>query len=371
MGGFGFQILKVDGKARRGRLSTSRGVVETPAFMPVGTAGSVKAVTPEELRECGADIVLCNTYHLYLRPGHEVVGGLGGLHRFMHWDGPILTDSGGFQAFSMAELRQLDDRGVTFRSHLDGSMHLLTPLKSMEIQTALGSDIVMVLDECPALPAPRDAVAEAVDRTTRWARECREGYRGSGVVFGIVQGGTWPELRERSARQLVELDFPGYAVGGTNVGEPREEIARIASLTAEMLPADRPRYLMGIGRPEDLVGAVAAGLDMFDCVMPTRNARNGTLFTSRGKINIKQHRYLSDPRPVEEGCRCPACHHYSRAYLRHLFLAKEILGSRLNTLHNLTYYLGLMAQMRDAIAAGGFEEFLETFRATRSVEEAS
>lgn len=339
--------------------------------MPVGTAGSVKAVTPEELRECGADIVLCNTYHLYLRPGHEVVGGLGGLHRFMHWDGPILTDSGGFQAFSMAELRKLDDRGVTFRSHLDGSMHLLTPLKSMEIQAALGSDIVMVLDECPALPAPREAVAEAVDRTTRWARECREGYRGSGVVFGIVQGGTWPDLRERSARQLVELDFPGYAVGGTNVGEPREEIARVASLTAEMLPADRPRYLMGIGRPEDLVDAVASGLDMFDCVMPTRNARNGTLFTSRGKINIKQHRYLDDPRPVEEGCRCPACRHYSRAYLRHLFLAKEILGSRLNTLHNLTYYLGLMAQMRDAIEAGGFEDFLEMFRSTRSVKEAS
>jgi queuine tRNA-ribosyltransferase len=289
----------------------------------------------------------------------------------MNWDGPILTDSGGFQAFSMAELRKLDDQGVTFRSHLDGSTHLLTPAKSMEIQAALGSDIAMVLDECPALPAPRESVAEAVERTTRWARECRERYRGPGVVFGIVQGGTWPDLRERSARQLLELDFPGYAVGGTNVGEPREEIARVAALTAAMLPEDRPRYLMGIGRPEDLVDAVAAGLDMFDCVMPTRNARNGTLFTSWGRINIKQNRYRDDGRPVEEGCRCPACRHYSRAYLRHLFLSREILGSRLNTVHNLTYYLDLMARMRDAIETGGFAAFRDRFLAARTEQEAS
>jgi queuine tRNA-ribosyltransferase len=370
MGGFGFRILGVDGGARRGRLTTARGEVDTPAFMPVGTAGTVKGVTPEELRACGADIVLCNTYHLYLRPGHDVVARLGGLHRFMHWDGPILTDSGGFQAFSMAELRELDDRGVTFRSHLDGSEHRLTPAKSMEIQAALGSDVAMVLDECPALPAPREAVAKAVDRTTRWARECRERYRGRGAVFAIVQGGIWPDLREKSASQLVELDFPGYAVGGTNVGEPREEITRIAGLTARMLPEDRPRYLMGIGRPEDLVEAVAVGLDMFDCVMPTRNARNGTLFTARGRINIKQHRYLDDPRPVDETCRCPACRHYSRAYLRHLFLSREILGSRLNTLHNLTYYLDLLSRLRDAIAEDRFETFRREFHAART-EEAS
>jgi queuine tRNA-ribosyltransferase len=371
MSGLSFEVLSQDGRARRGRVVLSRGAIETPAFMPVGTAGTVKGVTPEELRECGAQIVLGNTYHLYLRPGHEVVRTLGGLHRFMHWDGPILTDSGGFQAFSMASLRQLDDRGVQFRSHLDGSTHLLTPSTSMEIQAALGSDIVMVLDECPALPAGRLAVEEAVERTAKWARQSRDAYRGDGAVFGIVQGGTYPDLRERSVAQLLELDFPGYAVGGTSVGEPREQVAEMASCTAELLPADRPRYLMGVGRPEDLVNAVAAGLDMFDCVLPTRNARNGTLFTRHGKINIKQRRYLDDPAPVEDGCPCAACRHYSRAYLRHLFVAKEILGSRLNTLHNLTYYLGLMARMRQAIDEQRFDTFLGAFAQERDGEDAA
>jgi queuine tRNA-ribosyltransferase len=371
MSGLEFRILATEGRARSGLLRLSRGEVATPAFMPVGTAGTVKGVTPEELRECGAQMVLGNTYHLYLRPGHEVVRRLGGLHRFMHWDGPILSDSGGFQAFSMASLRQLDDRGVSFRSHLDGSMHLLTPAGSMEIQAALGTDIAMVLDECPALPATREAVAEAVERTTLWARCCRDAYRGDGHVFGIVQGGNYPDLRARSASQLLDLDFPGYAVGGTHVGEPREEVTAIAALTAELLPRDRPRYLMGIGRPEDLVEAVAAGLDMFDCVLPTRNARNGTLFTTRGKINIKQQRYLEDPAPVEDGCPCPACRNYSRAYLRHLFHAKEILGARLNTLHNLTYYAGLMARMRRAITERRFERFRTEFEVERSGEEAT
>jgi len=365
--GFAFHVRAQDGKARLGRMRTPHGEVVTPAFMPVGTAGAVKAVTPEELRRCGAQLVLCNTYHLYLRPGHEVVRELGGLHRFMHWDGPILTDSGGYQVFSMASLRELDDGGVRFRSHLDGSVHLLTPEKSMEIQAALGSDMAMVLDECPALPATRHVVAEAVRRTTLWAERCRESYRGPGVVFGIVQGGNYPDLRERSARELVDLGFPGYAVGGVSVGETAGEMMQAAARTADHLPEDRPRYLMGVGRPQDLVQAVASGMDLFDCVMPTRNARNGTLFTSCGKINIKQQRYLKDSRPLDENCYCEVCRHYSRAYLRHLFLSREILASRFNTIHNLTYYLGLMARMRESIAQGRFATFLGGFQ-TEEVE---
>jgi len=351
-----FSVDARDGLARCGRLELARGVVRTPAFMPVGTAGTVKGVTPEELRACGADIVLSNTYHLYLRPGHDLIAQLGGLHRFMQWDGPILTDSGGFQVFSLSGLRRIDDEGATFKSHIDGSIHTLTPEKSMEIQAALGSDIAMVFDECPSEPAGPEQIERAVVRTTAWARRSQEAYRGDGVLFGIVQGGTHRELRERSAQELLELDFPGYAIGGVCVGEPLEVIPETVAITAGLLPQDRPRYLMGVGRPQDLVTAVAAGVDMFDCVMPTRNARNGTLFTSSGKVNIKQQRYRDDPRPLDERCPCETCARYSRAYLRHLFVSREILGARLNTLHNLTHYLQLMQQMREAIANGSFAE---------------
>jgi len=364
MAGFGFEVVGRCGDARRGILRTPRGVVSTPAFMPVGTAGTVKAVTPEELCECGAEIILANTYHLYLRPGHEVVAELGGLHAFMNWSGPILTDSGGFQVLSLAGLNRVDEEGVHFRSHLDGSAHLLTPESSMEIQAALGSDIAMVLDVCPALPASRDEIEQAVLRTTRWARRCRDAWTGNGVPFGIVQGGTFPELRERSAADLLELDFPGYAIGGVSVGETPGAIAAIVRSTAGLLPDDRPRYLMGVGLPRDLVHAVSAGLDLFDCVMPTRNARNGTLFTSRGRVNIKRASYRRDARPLDENCRCDACRRYSRAYLRHLFLSREILGCRLNTIHNLTYYLGLLRRMREAIAVGEFERFRREFDAS-------
>ncbi len=370
MGAFAFEVVARDRRARAGLLTTPHGTAATPAFMPVGTAGAVKAVTPEELVTCGAQIILSNTYHLYLRPGHALVRALGGLHSFMSWKGPILTDSGGFQVFSLQSLRRIDDEGVRFRSHLDGSEHLLTPEKSMEIQSWLGSDVVMALDECPALPASREAVAQAVERTTRWARRCVAAYAGPGVLFGIVQGGVDEDLREKSARELLELDLPGYAVGGVSVGEPGELVASIVRATAGMLPEDRPRYLMGVGKPEDLVDAVDAGIDLFDCVLPTRNARNGTLFTSRGKVNIKRAEFREDPRHLDDACGCATCRGYSRAYLRHLYLCGEILSSRLNTIHNLTYYLSLMAGMRDAIARGRFEEFRRAFHARLSVAEA-
>jgi queuine tRNA-ribosyltransferase len=363
--GFSFELTGRDGVARRGRMTTPHGVVDTPAFLPVGTQGAVKAVTPGELAACGAQIILANTYHLYLRPGHELVRDLGGLHRFMNWHGPILTDSGGFQVFSMKGLRTLDEEGATFRSHIDGSLQRLTPESSMDIQSALGSDVAMVLDECPSLPAAPDAVAAAVARTTRWARRSRDAYRGPGVPFGIVQGGTDESLRERSAAELTALDFPGYAIGGVSVGEPPEAIARIARFTAAHLPEPRPRYLMGVGRPEDLVEAVAGGIDLFDCVMPTRNARNGTLFTSEGKVNIKREQYRADPRPLDPACPCETCAHYSRAYLRHLFVSNEILASRLNTIHNLAFYLGLMRSLREAVAAGTLSAFRESFLAAR------
>ncbi len=356
-----FEVTATDGRARAARMETPRGVVETPAFMPVGTAGTVKGVRPHELVGIGAQIVLSNTYHLYLRPGHDVIAELGCLHSFMGWDGPILTDSGGFQVLSMSGLTRIDDDGVIFRSHLDGSTHLLTPEKSMEIQAALGSDVAMVLDECPPLPAEREEIERAVRRTTDWARRSRQAYRGPGVAFGIVQGGPHADLRERSAAELLELDFPGYAVGGVSVGESPEALAQTARLTAPMLPADKPRYLMGVGRPEDLVEAVAAGFDMFDCSMPTRNARNGTLFTSEGKINIKRSEFKRDPRPLDPRCSCEACRHHSRAYLRHLFVAGEILSSVLCTLHNLTYYLGLMERLREGIRDGTLALLREQF----------
>jgi queuine tRNA-ribosyltransferase len=334
--------------------------------MPVGTQGTVKGLTPDHLRAAGSRMVLANTYHLALRPGEAVVRDLGGLHRFMAWDGPILTDSGGFQAFSMADRRSRSEAGFRFKSHLDGSLHLLTPESSMEIQAALGSDIAMVLDECPALPSPREAIDAAVERTTRWAERSRAAYAragGPGVPFGIVQGGGFADLRARSAEALVALDFPGYAIGGVSVGEPPEAIAAVAAATAALLPQGKPRYLMGVGRPEDLVEAVASGIDLFDCVMPTRNARNGTLFTSRGKVNIKREENRTDPRPLDPDCPCEACRNYSRAYLRHLYTAGEILAARLHTIHNLTHYLGLMARMREAIAAGTFAAFREAFHA--------
>jgi queuine tRNA-ribosyltransferase len=346
-------------------MTTAHGVVETPAFMPVGTQGAVKAVTTAELTVAGAQIVLANTYHLHLRPGHELIRELGGLHRFMNWEGPILTDSGGFQVFSMKGLRRVDEDGVTFRSHLDGSLQRLTPESSMEIQSALGSDVAMVLDECPPLPGDSGAVRAAVDRTTRWARRSRDAYRGPGVPFGIVQGGTDEALRARSAAEISALDFPGYAIGGVSVGEPPEKIAEIARFTARLLPDLRPRYLMGVGRPEDLVEAVAAGIDLFDCVMPTRNARNGTLFTSQGRVNIKRDEYRRDARPLDPACPCEACTQYSRAYLRHLYVSNEILASRLNTIHNLTFYLGLMTSLRKAIVAGTLAAFREGFLASR------
>jgi queuine tRNA-ribosyltransferase len=363
--GFGFEVTHRDGAARRGRMTTPHGVVDTPAFMPVGTQGAVKAMTTGELAACGTQIVLANTYHLHLRPGHDLIRDLGGLHRFMNWSGPILTDSGGFQAFSMKGLTTVDEEGVTFRSHLDGAPLHLTPESSMEIQAALGSDVAMVLDECPPLPAERDAVQSAVARTTRWARRSREAYRGPGVVFGIVQGGTDETLRERSAREISALDFAGYAIGGVSVGEPPEAIAHVARFSAARLPLDRPRYLMGVGRPEDLVEAVSGGVDLFDCVMPTRNARNGTLFTSEGKINIKREEYRADPRPLDPACACETCARYTRAYLRHLFVSNEILASRLNTLHNLTFYQGLMASLREAIASSTLAAFRESFLARR------
>jgi len=366
---FAFECRAGDGPARRGRLVLDRGTVETPAFMPVGTAGTVKGLTPEEVREAGAEMLLANTYHLYLRPGHERVNALGGLHRFMHWDRPILTDSGGYQVFSMADLNDVHEEGVTFRSYIDGTVHALTPEKSMEVQSALESDVAMAFDECPSATASSDAIERAVDRTTAWARRCREAYTGPGVLFGIVQGGVDPGLRERSAKELAALDFPGYAIGGLSVGETPEATVETARRTAEFLPGDRPRYLMGVGRPEDLVRAVGAGIDMFDCVMPTRNARNGTLFHRDGRFNIKRTEFRADPRPVDENCGCPACRNYSRAYLRHLFVSGEMLGLRLNTLHNLQYYLDLMRDLREAIESQRYEAFKREFFRRRGVVE--
>ena len=371
-----FELTACDGRARRGRLRTPHGAVETPAFMPVGTAGAVKAVTPRDLVAAGADIVLANTYHLHLRPGDELVARRGGLHRFMGWAGPILTDSGGYQVFSLAARRVIDEDGVRFRSHLDGSEHELTPETATDIQARLGSDIAMAFDECTPWPAPVDAVRESMERTLRWARRSRARHdalagspAGAGAAmttpgqmqFGIVQGGMHPALRERSARETVELGFHAYAIGGLSVGEPTPVMYDVAEVTAAMLPADRPRYLMGVGMPDDLVESVARGIDLFDCVLPTRNARNGQLFTRNGPISIKAAAYAEDDRPVEAGCGCYTCSHFSRAYLRHLHVAKEMTGAVLNTVHNLHFYLDTMRRIRDAIQSGGFERFRQAF----------
>ncbi len=359
---FRFEIKKTDpgSRARLGRIETNHGSFSTPAFLPVGTQGTVKSLTPEDLLEVGVEAILGNTYHLYLRPGHDIIGRLGGLHRFMHWERPILTDSGGYQIFSLGDLRSISEEGAAFRSHLDGSPHCLTPEKAVEIQRTLGSDIAMVLDECIPYPSPYEYVRASTSLTTRWARRCLEAERKPGsALFAIVQGGMYRDLREESARDLVEMGFDGYAIGGLSVGEPKTMMMEILEWTAPMLPEKTPRYLMGVGTPEDILDGVRQGIDLFDCVLPTRNARNGTLYTASGKISIKQAQYAEDERPVEEGCACYTCRHYSRAYLRHLYQAGEILSSRLNTLHNLFFYMDWMGKIRDALAAGTFSEFYQ------------
>ncbi len=359
-----FDLLHRDGLARRGRLVFARGSVETPTFMPVGTYGTVKAMLPEELVELGAQIVLGNTFHLWLRPGLEVIEAHQGLHRFMHWERPILTDSGGFQVFSLATSRKLTEEGVRFRSPVDGSEVFLTPEIAMHIQRTLRSDIAMIFDECTPYPATEAVARDSMERSLRWAARSHDAYyqgEPPGNLFGIVQGGVYKPLREASVAGLRLLDFPGYAVGGLAVGEPEEERIRVLEETVPLLPADKPRYLMGVGRPEDLVEAVARGIDMFDCVMPTRHARNGHLFVTHGVINIRNARYASDTQPLDENCGCYTCRHYSRSYLRHLDRCGEILGCHLNTIHNLHYYQYVMQQMREAIEADRFAVWAADF----------
>ncbi len=368
-----FELLATEGAARRGRLEFARGTVETPAFMPVGTYGTVKAMTPEELTALGAEIVLGNTFHLWLRPGLEVIGAHAGLHRFMHWDRPILTDSGGFQVFSLAKLRKLTEEGVTFRSPVDGAPVFLSPEESMRIQRVLGSDVAMQFDECTPYPATEAEARASMELSLRWAARSRQAYYGAngeapGVLFGIVQGGMHRALREASAAGLAELDLPGLAIGGLAVGEPEPERLRVLEETVPLLAPDRPRYLMGVGRPEDIVAAVDRGIDMFDCVMPTRHARNGHLFTSTGVLNIRNARHAKDTAPVDPACDCYTCRNYTRAYLRHLDRAGEILGSRLNTVHNLHFYQALMRAIREAIAAGTFRRWSGEFRARQQAE---
>ena len=355
-----FALQAQDGKARAGKIETSRGTIHTPIFMPVGTLGTVKAMTPEELKDIGAEIILGNTYHLHLRPSDSLIAKLGGLHRFMNWDRPILTDSGGFQVFSLAKLHKRSEEGVRFQSHLDGSSFWLTPEISMSIQENLGSDIMMVFDECPELPASREKLQESLELTTRWARRCKEARKTDQALFGIVQGGGELDLRRQSLEQMTEIGFDGYALGGLSVGESKEEMYYVLEHVAHEMPAATPRYLMGVGEPEDLLAGIESGIDMFDCVMPTRNARNGNLFTSEGKVTIKQARYREDERPLDPNCNCNTCQYYSRAYLRHLYQCNEILAMRLNTLHNLHFYLQLMRDSRDAILAGNFSAFRQT-----------
>jgi queuine tRNA-ribosyltransferase len=345
-----FELLQTDGQARLGRLHTPHGTVETPTFMPVGTQATVKGLTPEQVRQTGADILLGNTYHLTLRPGDELIAELGGLHRFMAWDGPILTDSGGFQIYSLAASRRIDDRAAVFRSHIDGSLLELSPERSMAIQENLGADIAMCLDECPPFGTDSDYLREAVRRTIHWAERCRACHgRPDQALFAIVQGGTELELRRQCAAALAGLDFPGYALGGFSVGETAEQMLSALPLSADLLPPDRPRYLMGVGRPQDILQAVDCGLDMFDCVLPTRNGRNASAFTQEGSLRLRNARYKRDPAPLESGCQCYTCRHFSRAYLHHLFLAGEMLGPTLLSLHNVAFYVRLMAEIRLAI----------------------
>lgn len=362
---FTFDLLQQDtaSQARRGRITTARGLIETPVFMPVGTQGTVKGMLPEALKEIGAQIILANTYHLYLRPGHELIRQLGGLHKIMHWDRPILTDSGGFQVFSLGDLRKISEEGASFQSHLDGSHHLLTPELSVEIQLALGSDIVMVFDECIPHPAERQYIVESTDRSARWAKRCREALPAgsAAALFGIVQGGMEQELRRRSAEQLLDIGFEGYALGGLSVGEETALMYDLLEFSLPLLPTTQPRYVMGVGTPENLIEGISRGCDMFDCVMPTRNARNGVLFTGFGKLSIKQARYREDEQPIDPQCRCYVCRNYSRAYLRHLYISGEILASVLNTHHNLYYYQQLLAGAREAIESGTFAEYRTEF----------
>ena len=401
-----FDLLAQDreSRARHGRLTTAHGAIETPAFMPVGTQGSVKAVSPRELRELNAPIVLGNTYHLFVRPGIEVIKHLGGLHKFMNWDRPILTDSGGYQIFSLAKLRKISEEGVQFQNHVDGTPAFISPEIAMEIQAALGSDIAMVLDECPPWPCEYDYAAKSAEMTTRWAKRCKEWAEANAqraadvvaaavpsggsenpaadtaattakqLVFGIVQGATFEELRQRSAQAIVDLDLDGYAIGGVSVGEPEEEMIRAVESSEPFLPSDKPRYAMGLGTPPQLLEMIARGMDMFDCVLPTRLARNGTAFTSTGTLNLKNAEFARDKRPIEDSCDCTSCREFSRGYIRHLIKAEEILGLRLITLHNLHFYLDLMRQARDKIDKGTFDEFRGEFVSnyeTRDVESAN
>jgi len=366
---FGFKTLNFkithespSTRARVGEAETAHGSFKTPVFMPVGTQATVKALSPEELETIGARIILSNTYHLYLRPGHGIIEKLGGLHKFMHWDRPILTDSGGFQVYSLSKLRKISEKGVTFQSHIDGSSHFIGPEEAIKIQKALGSDIIMAFDECVSYPADYKYVLDSVRLTSLWASRCLEEKRGETQdLFGIVQGGMYSDLREMSAKELVGMGFDGYALGGLSVGEDAETRQRIIKETVAFLPEDKPVYLMGVGRPEDILEAVILGVDMFDCVMPTRNARNGTLFTSAGRLVIKNSQYMDDERPIEEGCDCYTCSHYSRAYLRHLYMANELLVYRLNSIHNIHYYTRFMECIRNAIRDGGLEEFRDNF----------
>ncbi len=366
---FSFELIKTstDSRARLGRMTTAHGEVRTPVFMPVGTQGTVKAMAPDRLEEAGAEIILGNTYHLYLRPGHDLIRGHGGLHRFMNWDRPILTDSGGFQIFSLGPLRKITEEGVRFQSHIDGSKHFLSPEKAVEIQQALGSDIMMCLDDCTPYPADRACTEKSMALTHRWAKRCRVAKTGEGqALFGIVQGGLYRDLRRASVEALAEIGFDGYAIGGLSVGEPKALMLETLEATAPLLPAGRARYLMGVGTPEDIVEGVHHGIDMFDCVMPTRCARNGLLFTNHGKVVIKNARYRTDQAPLDETCDCYTCRNFSRAYLRHLFIAREILALLLNTIHNVRFYLALMERIRTAIAGGAFEDFRRSFRDGRA-----
>lgn len=359
-----FKVNQIDrnGRARTGTISTPHGQIQTPIFMPVGTSASVKAMRPEDLHAAGAQIILSNTYHLYLRPGHQLIEKLGGLHQFMGWDGPILTDSGGFQVYSLAELNTITEQGVAFKSHIDGSSHLLSPELSIAIQQALGADIIMCFDECPPADAPRGYIEKSLELTTRWAARSKDAKtRDDQLLFGIVQGGRFSDLRGRSLSQLAEIGFDGYALGGLSVGEEKGIMYDVMDACSSMLPIDAPRYIMGIGTPADLVEAVWHGYDMFDCVMPTRNARNGMLFTSQGRLNIKRKEFEDDQRPIDLQCNCYVCQNYTRAYLRHLFRSGEILASMLNTHHNIAWYLNLMQSLREAITQGRLSEFRQAF----------
>ena len=364
-----FEVVATDGAARCGRLTTSRGVVETPVFMPVGTRGAVKSLAPDDLRAAGAQLVLANTYHLFLRPGHELILALGGLHQFMGWDGPLLTDSGGFQVWSLAKLRRITEEGVAFRSPIDGTSHFFSPELAIEIQRALGADVIHPLDECLAYPATHEATERSLELTLRWAARSKAVHvtAPAQALFGIVQGGTHEDLRRRAVSATVALGFDGYAIGGMAVGEPKPSMYDLTELVAGLLPAGAPRYLMGVGKPEDLVEAVARGVDMFDCVLPTRNARNGQCFTADGPLTLKQARYAKDASPLDPECACYACRTFSRAYLRHLFMADELVAYRLLSLHNVHFFLWLMREMRAAIVARAFEPFKARFSARYAV----